>query len=76
MSAPTNIATALLELAEAVRTCNVGGLMPQVPPSLKSSIGWARVDTAIRFARLPISVRLRAMVEDWTLDAILREIYK
>lgn len=72
----TTLAESLLELAEAIRTCPTpGALLFAVPPSLTTEDGWARTDLAVRFSKLPATVRFRALVEDLDMNAIRREVY-
>lgn len=59
----------------AVSVLFPGDRLLVMPKECSDSFYVQRTRLAIAFFRKPITVRFRAMVEDWPLDRIIREVY-
>lgn len=69
-----NVASHLLEIARAVRIPKRNIIC--MPPGLRDyGKHTSLVNTALRFEQTPPALRLQAILEEWDLQRIIREVY-
>ena len=68
-----NVAELLLDLARDVRYPRDLLLVPE--DNVMGDVQFAKIRLALELLRLPPEVRLRAVVEDWTLPQIVAAVW-